>query len=263
MKTDTPIRLAILALSVTTAFASPAAIAQSIDSARILVSANGTVKTPPDMVTIGYTVRGEGTTSDDAVTALRDSAKAITSGSAAMVGPGGRTFASDFTVSQVRPKECDANRYGTQRLSTGPCAIIGYIAVMPVTVELADVAKSATLTGLISRLGGVDVSIRRFWLRDDASARKSAMQAALTSAREQALAIAQGSGAKLGPVMRVQDANYREVTIDMAGTSGPPPMNIAPPAPPPPPPPPPINVDLKPAPIQTSVRIMVAYALAQ
>ena len=226
---------------------------------QILVSATGLAKTPPDRVTIGFNLRGEGTTSDEAVAKLRDDARRVNEGTASLLGNTSKYHASNLTIAQVRSRECDASPYGQQRLSVGPCAVIGYVATMPASIDTPRVAEAGTLTGLISQLGGVDVGIHLFWLSDQAAARRRAMQAALANAHDQAGLIAEGSGAKLGPLLRVQDADYQEISLEPTAT----PLAEGPPTPPPPPPPPPppIQVDMAPQPIQTTVRLMVAYAI--
>lgn len=234
--------------------------AQAPSTSQILVSAVGTVKSPPDMVTVGFTLRGEGETSDAAVTELRNGATKMSAGLFGLLGKATDYHSSNFSIAQVRSKDCDANNYGQQRLSTGPCAIIGYVATMPVTVDTPRVADAGTLTGLISRLGGADAAIRNFWLRDESVARRRAMQVALDNGHDQARLIAEGSGATLGPILRVQDANYQELSLDMASAQ----TASAPPAPPPPPPPPPpVRVDMAPEPIQTTVRLMIAYGIGR
>ncbi len=219
-------KLAVLAIMIAV---SPSAEAQTPSSSQILVSASGTAKTPPDMVTVGFTLRGEGMTSDEASSKLRDSAQAMRAGVAGLLQKTGEYHSSTLSISQVRSKDCDANSYGPQRLSTGPCAIIGYIALMPVTIETSRVADAGTLVGLIGHLGGMDASLRTFWLRDDTTARRHAMQAALASAQMQARLIADGSGSRLGPLLRVQDADYREVALEMPTAAQ---SVAAPPAPP-------------------------------
>ena len=57
--------------------AATAQISPSSSPSQILVSATGTALAAPDRATISYVVRGEGATSDEATTKLRDQAKAI------------------------------------------------------------------------------------------------------------------------------------------------------------------------------------------
>ena len=250
--------IGLMAMSVI-AGAPTRASSQALPASQILVSASGMARTPPDMVTVGFTLRGEGATSDEAASRLRDTAKAMSTAIAGLLQNARDYHTSAYALAQVRAKECDATSYGQQRLSTGPCAIIGYIATLPVTVDTPRIADAGALVSLIGRLGGMDAGLRSFWLRDDTAARQRAMQAALASAQAQARSIAEGSGGLLGPLMRVQDADYREVSLDTA-TVG---VAVAAPPAPPAPPPPPIRIDLSPDPIQTTVHLMAAYALAQ
>lgn len=227
---------------------------------QILVSASGTAKTLPDMVTVGFTLRGEGATSDEAAAKLRDGAKAVRAGVTGLLHDAAEYHAASLSIAEVRPKECDANSYGQQRLSTGPCAIIGYIATLPVTIDTPRVRDGGTLVTLVGRLGGLNAGLRSFWLKDDTDARKRATQAALANAQTQARLIAEGSGGKLGRLSRVQEAGYRDVRLEMPtlkqafGA-----MDVSPEAVAPPPPPALVRIDLAPEPIETTVRLMAAY----
>ncbi|MDY0958062.1 SIMPL domain-containing protein [Sphingomonas sp. CFBP8993] len=249
-----------LSLAVLAGLSTTGALAQTAQPPRqILVSALGTARTPPDRVTVGYMVRGEGATSDEATAKLRDQAKAIRSEVEGLLRGAVEFRASQFDIAPVRSRECNANSYGPPQLSTGPCAILGYVATMPVAVVTSRVADAGTLVGLIGRLGGLQASIARYWLSNDDAARQQAMRAALTNAKAQATLIAEGSGSRLGALLRVQDSNYREVTIEMTsvdastGYPPPPPAPAAPPAP--------IRIDMAPQPIETNVRLMAAYAI--
>ncbi|RDE06711.1 SIMPL domain-containing protein [Sphingomonas aracearum] len=225
----------------------------------ILVSASGTARTPPDRATIAFTVRGEGTTSDEAARMLAERIKAVRAGSAALAGRGAERRSSQLSIREVRPRACDQNGYGAQRLSSGDCAIIGYVATTGEQLDTANVKDAGTLAGLIGRLGGSDVQLQRFWLADDSAARREATQKALAEARTQAELIATGSGARLGSLRRVQDGSYDYVV--RANAIRPRVENAAPP-PPPPPAPPPVSVDFTPGPIETTVRLSVSYAIA-
>ena len=241
------------------ALSASGAIAQTTTPPQIQVSATGTAKTPPDRVTVAYRVRGEGATSVEATAKLRDSAKAIRNGAEGLLRGAMELHASDFDIAPVRSRECTQNSYGQAQLSTGPCAILGYVATMPVSIDTPRIGDAGTLVGLIGRLGGLDAGLQRYWLSDDTVARQQAMRVALASAKAQAQLIAEGSGAKLGPLIRVQDGSFRDTTITVTAARAP----QAPPPPPPPPAPEPIRIDLSPAPIQTNVNVMVAYAIDQ
>lgn len=252
----------VLAMAILAAAPGAVANAQTPQSPQILVAASGTARTAPDMATIGFTLRGEGATSDEAASKLRDQAAAMSAAINGLLPKAADFRSSSFSMAQVRSRECDANAYGQQRLSTGACAIIGYIATMPVSVDTTRPADAGTLVSMIGRMGGLDASLQRFWLRDDAAARNQAMQAALANAKGKAALIADGAGARLGPVLRVQDADYREVSLEpdivqMANGRN------APPPPPPPAPPAPVRVELTPRPIETTVRVMVSYSIGE
>lgn len=171
----------------------------------ILVSVSGAARTPPDRATITYGVRGEGTTSDEATRALADRIKAIRGGTTTLAGAQAERRSAQVAVREVRPRTCDRTDYGQERLSSGDCAIIGYVASANEQIDTASVKDAGTLVGLIGRLGGSDVQLQRFWLANDTAARQEATRAALAKARTQAELIASGSGARLGALQRVQD----------------------------------------------------------
>ncbi|MDZ7280904.1 SIMPL domain-containing protein [Sphingomonas sanguinis] len=235
------------------------AIAQTVEPPQIQVSGTGTAKAPPDRATVGYRVRGEGATSDEATTRLRDNAKAIRTGAEGLLRGEMELHTADFDIKPVRSRECTQNDYGQVQLSTGPCAILGYVATMPVSIDTPRIKDAGTLVGLIGRLGGIDVGLQRFWLKDETPVRQQAMLAALASAKAQARLIAEGSGARLGALLRVQDGSFADRSITVTAARA----DQAPPPPPPPPAPEPIRVDLSSTPISINVNVMVAYAINQ
>ncbi|WP_157190096.1 SIMPL domain-containing protein [Novosphingobium sp. Rr 2-17] len=241
------------------ALVSVQASAQETQQPQIVVSATGIAKTAPDMVTIAYNVRGEGTTSDAAVKDLREKAKAIENGARSVAGAKSEFFASGMSVMQIRPKECESNVYPRETLSQGPCAVVGYIATIPVKVDTANVDAGGTLIGLVSRLGGMRANISRFWLRDDSNVRAQAMQSAIADARKQAELIAKGTGVRLGNILKVQDSDYRNIEVLARGSN----QLQYDPAPPPVSTPAPVSVDLNPSPIETRARIVVSFAVLQ
>jgi uncharacterized protein len=225
---------------------------------QIQVTATGTSKTPPDIALVGLTVRGEGATSDEAVRELNERSRAIKGAVASVLGANMEFYTAAMSITEVRPKACDDSRFGMRRLSTGECAIIGHIAQLPVTIRSNRIKDIGTAIGLASRLGAIDVQLSGYSLADPAAARRQAMQAAVVAAREQAQAIADSSGAKLGPLLRVEDNTFGGQAV----ARGAPNMTPSPP-PAPPPPPPPIPVDLSPQPISTTVQISVSYSIAR
>ncbi|WP_322965781.1 SIMPL domain-containing protein [Sphingomonas fuzhouensis] len=227
-----------------------------------MVSATGVVQTPPDRVTIGFTVAGDGKTSDEAAAKVRDDAKAISAGVSGYLKGNMRWRASQFSIRPVRPARCepaDPELPALVKPAAGSCAIQGYAATMPVTIETAQVDEAGSVVSLIGRLGGQSVSVGEFGLSDPQGARRQAMRAALVNAEEQARLIAEGSGAKLGALLRVQDSDYlgedRDMIQDRSSANAPPPMTVVAP--------PPIAIALAPEPIQTRVTLMVSYAIDQ
>lgn len=234
------------------------ALAQTVPPPQIQVSATGIAKTLPDRVTMTYQVRGEGATSDEAAAKARDSAKAIRSGAEGLLRGALELHASDFDITPVRSRECNQNEYGQAQLSTGPCAILGYVATMPVSIDTPRIDDAGTLAGLIGRLGGLQVGVRNYWLSDDRPARQQAMRAALASAKAQAQLIAEGSGARLGRLLRVDDGTNCDMTITVSAARAADIVPLSQPVAPPP-----IQIDLSPAPIRTNVNVTVAYAIEQ
>lgn len=235
--------------------------AQTPSRPQIMVSGTGVVQTLPDRVEVGFTIVGEGKTSDQAAAKVRDLAKDIGSGVSGYLGGKLQWHASQFSIRPVRPAKCqkDESDMVVPTPPVGSCAIQGYAATMPVSIETSEIDKAGTMVSLIGRLGGQDINVGAFGLRDPAAARRKAMQAALVNARDQARLIAEGSGAKLGALLRVQDADYvgddRATAWDRNSASMAPPAMVVTP--------PPIAVTLTPEPVETSVRLMVAYAIDQ
>jgi uncharacterized protein YggE len=234
-------------------FAAGPALAEPPPAPVIVITATGEAQSPPDRATVTFTIRGEGATSDEAVKRLSDAETTIKAGSASLLGADGSWRAANLLVSEVRSKACDGNMYGRPRLSLGDCAIIGYAATMPATLETSRVKDAATLAGLVARLGGVDARVANFTLHDTTALRGRAIAAAMTNARDEARQIAEGFGGRLGPLLRVEDAQTLRPVMMMSERAL---------APAPPPPPPPISVEVSPTPIETTVRLVVTFGLA-
>jgi uncharacterized protein YggE len=231
------------------------ALADTTPPPRIMVTGSGSVFTPPDLAVITYRVHGEGQTSDDAVGALVAKRKAVDAGMRGLVEEPAR--GGEISIRDVRSRDCSASNYGQPQLSTGACAIIGYVADLQLEIRTRNVAKAATAAGLIGRLGGSDPRVAAFILADPRPAQRRAMAAALADAKVRAQAIADGAGVRLGPIQSVSDGNRIETPEEIVVTAS------APPPPPPPPPPvyAPITVDVTPRPIETEARANVVYQI--
>jgi uncharacterized protein YggE len=231
------------------------ALAQAPSPPAIVITATGEAQAPPDRVIVSFSLRGEGATSDQAVRQLSETERAVRAGAQGLLGGEGVWRAANLSVSEVRAKTCDANNYGRPRLSSGDCAVLGYVALMPTNLETSRIKDAGTLAGLIARLGGADARVTGFSLHDTASLRGQAITAALTTAREEARQIAEASGGRLGPLLRVEDAQSGRAPFAAAA-----PVVarevFSPPSPPP------IPVEVSPTPIEVSVRLTVTYGIA-
>lgn len=235
----------------------PAALAaQEREPAVIQVAGTGSVKTDPDMASMTYSVTGEGATADAASRALATKAKAIEAGLLNLLGRGTAITTSNVNVAEVRGAECRTN-YGEQRLSEGACAVIGYIASLRGAVETGAVGKVGTGVGLAIRLGAQQAQMNGFALRDPAAAQASAIKVAVRDAKTKAMTLAAAAGVRLGTILTLNDGaggGIEEVPMPIVLTSAPPPPLASPT-------PAPVAIDVKPAPIETSARVSVRYAI--
>lgn len=222
--------------------------------ARIEVSGYGEVKYMPDVATIGYTIRGEGPTSDDAVRAMTASAARIVAGIHAIDATAGPKT-SEVRIAQVRSTDCKEQSYGPPQLSTGACAIAGYVATQSITLRTSAVKDSGTLVGVIGRSGGQNPRIEGFTVRDSRPQQQQAINAAIADAASKAAAIASASHVQLGPILNVNSGarnDAQQVVISARAA-----------APPPPPPPPPVPVSVVPELLTTTSYVTVVYSIGE
>lgn len=235
-----------------------AAFAQQTPPQRtIVVQGHGTTKTKPNVATISFSIHGEGQSADAAASDLAAKQKAVLVGIGALFDGAMAVETGNVQVQATRAGNCNINRYSPAQLATGDCLITGYVASLDTTIRTAKIEDAATATGLAGRLGAIDASVRGYDLQNDADARKQATRAALADARDQAEAIAQGSGVTLGDVITVSSPTASPVE-DIVVTGA-----RAVSAPPPPPPPPPVRIDTSPAPIETNVTLNVVFAIRE
>lgn len=235
--------------------AAPAAAQSLPQRPAITVLGVGEVKTQPDVAIMAYSVRGEGATADDAARALVAKQKAIAGAVTGLSSEPVQITNGSVNVRVSRSPSCQNQDYGPgPQLSTGPCAVLGYVARMDVTVRLMP-KVAGTAAGLASRLGAEQANIQRFGLRSDAASRRAAVAAAIADAKAQASAIAAASSEQLGEILDVRDQNAynQSETIVVTGSL------LAPPAPPAPPPP--VEIAITPEPITTTERITVTFAI--
>jgi uncharacterized protein YggE len=249
--------LAALAAGQATLSAAQPVIQAVPERPRIVVDGYGEVKTPPDLAIIGYTVRGEGATSDDAVRALTATGSRIEA-ALRKVDRAAEPQTGDVRVTPVKSDACKEEEYSAPQLSSGPCAVLGYVATQTMTVRTAAVADAGTMVGLIGRGGGFNTRISSFELRDPRVAQGQAMAAALSDAASKASAIAAASRVPLGGILSINTAARQAgeqlivtglrrpaAEMDSAEFAAPPP----------------VPVRVNPEPIATSSNVTVTYAI--
>jgi uncharacterized protein YggE len=222
---------------------------------RLEVSGSGEVKYMPDVATIGYTVRGEGPGSDDALRAMTGSASRIQAATR-IVDAAAEPKTSEVKIAEVRSTECREQPYGAPQLSTGACAISGYVATQSVVLRTQAVKESGTLVGLIGRAGGLSPRIDGFTVRDSRPQQQEALIAAFADAARKAAAIAAATHVQLGPILNMSSGPRNDAQQVIVTGS-----RMAPPAPPPPPPPVPVSV--LPELITTNAFVSVVYSINQ
>jgi len=223
---------------------------------RIVVDGYGEVRTPPDLAIITYTVRGEGATSDDAVRAMaaQDTRVEV---ALRKIDAAAQPLTGDVRVTPVRSDDCKETDYASPQLSTGACAILGYVATQSVTVRTTAVQDAGTMVGLIGRGGAFEGRISSFDLRDPHVAQQRAITVALSDAATKAAAIAAATHVSLGTILSInttprQDGEQITVTGTLRAV---PMMEMSPP------PPPPVSVNVNPEPITTSSTVTISYAI--
>jgi uncharacterized protein YggE len=253
----------LLGLALLAAMQADVAVAQTVIQAvperpRIVVDGYGEAKTPPDLAIITYTVRGEGTTSDHAVLSMTEQGAGIEA-ALRKIDAAVEPLTGDVKVTPVRSDDCKESDDGSPQLSTGPCAILGYVATQSVTVRTSAVTDAGTMVGLIGRGGAFEAQISNFDLRDSHLAQQRAVETALSDAAAKATAIAAASHVPLGSILSINTTPRREgeeieVTASRRSNTPPAPAVVAPP---------PVRVNVKPEPITTGVTVTVTYAIGQ
>lgn len=205
-------RRLFIAAAFTFAIATP--VAAFAAPAEIVVMGMGTAEKPADWAKVSMDVIGEGRTSVEALQALTALQSRLTSRLGSLKGSTSmRVETSQLRISEVRGRECNAGptyRPGAT-LSEGPCAIVGYVAQLSMTVKIAPGDRSGDAASLAAELGGRNVVLAGFGLDETASLTAAATEMAVQNAKTQAAVIAKASGVRLGPILRVQDPTAAEM----------------------------------------------------
>lgn len=207
--------------------ASSLALAQTPESPTpapmVMVIGNGRAEAPVDFAWLNFNLRGEGATSPEAITALTTSRGKLEASLKALPGkPTLDVRGGTLSIREVRPKACVVN-YAAPSLSTGECAVIGSVATVGLQVKVTPAKQVGDVASLAAQLGAADVSLNSGGLADDQALEDEAMREAIADAQRQARLIAESSGRRLGPILRIQDSQANAINSF--------------PAPPPPPPP--------------------------
>jgi len=250
-------RLKLIALALATGTQITAVQAQPVvqsvaERPRIIVEGYGEVKSAPDVAVIGYSLRGEGATSDDAVRAMVASGSRIEA-ALRTIDPAAQPKTGNVRVTAVTSSDCKERDDGELQLSTGACAIAGYIATQSITVRTGMVKHAGTMVGLIGRHGGQGANIRDFDLRDPRQAQRQATAAALTDAGAKAAVIASAGHVALGRLLSVTTTGRNGAEIVLTGTLRQANVREAPA----------VAVNLDPEPIVTGANLTVTYAIGQ
>jgi len=161
----------------------------------------------------------------------------------------------DVKVTPVKSDDCKEQDYSSPQLSTGPCAVLGYVATQSITVRTAAVKDAGTMVGLVGRGGGYSAQIDSFVLRDPRVAQRQATAAALADAASKGATVAQASQVTLGPLLNISTVSQdvtRDIVVTGSRIRAP---NVAAP--------PPVPVKIVPEPIKTSANVTVTYAIGQ
>jgi len=223
------------------------------DVSRIVVEGSGSVKNPPNVATISYDVQGEGRTSDQAVQALVNKSAAIESALRSMDSVLDLRTAT-VKVQAVRQGDCHEDRYDeTPQLSTGKCAVVGFVATQDFNLRTSNVSDAGTMVGLAGRQGASEPKIEGFALAEQRDAKLHAIAAALADAKAKAEAIAVSSDARVGEVISITlDGARGEGDIVVTGSSIRRPSTVANA---------PVSVRVTPGPVETTAQVTVTYGI--
>lgn len=257
-------RLQILGLmAIANVAAAPAFAADAPDTVRrIRIVATGVDRATPNVARVAFTARGEGKSADEATAAVAASMKAVTAALGAIRDARHDVTVGNVFMRQVRDKSCDDGQSYPPRpqLSTGACAITGYVAEIQAMMKLVPATKAGTVAGVITGAGGLNANVNSYELASPSEARKRAMASALAHAKTEADAIAKASGVRLGNILAINNDNDRSGD-DIIVTAQRREEGLYPP--PPPPPPPPVDIGMTPSPITTNATITVFYAIVE
>ncbi|HRD29980.1 MAG TPA: SIMPL domain-containing protein [Caulobacter sp.] len=238
------------------------ALAQSADTAQIVVSGSGEAEAPADWAAVSIELVGEGPTAVVAVNALTGKqtqleARIKSLAKASSVG----IQTGDLTVSAIRGADCeDARGYRPRPvLSEGVCTVKGYAALMKIEVRITPASEAGNVASLATELGALDATLSGYGLDHPELLAEQATRDAIEDARFQAMTIARASNVRLGPVVRIQmPSSYADPELDVAvadaaaSDAAAAPLLARPPA---------ATIDITPPPVKAAARLSVIYSV--
>lgn len=163
------------------------------DSPVIVAQGEALLMLPPDRAYVSIAAEGHAQKSPDA---QRQAAAAMSSVEAELKRLGLTAEMMRTTSYTVSPQYDYANNRQTFR---------EYLARNVVEVRVDDLAKLADIIDAAGTSGATSVSSLRFDLKNRTSAELDALRRAVRDANARALAIAEGAGKTLGPIVRLQE----------------------------------------------------------
>lgn len=243
-----------VAVATAVAVAQYSPVAVTSDSPRIIVQGESSVMTVPNLARLSYNVRGEGRTSDEAVSNLVAKTAAIENALRSM-DPSVDLHSESVRVETVRGTDCKENDYNERAVvSTGVCAIEGFVATQDFGARTSQVDNAGTMVGFAARRGASDPRIQDFDVADTGAAKRQAIAGALAEARTKAEAIAAASGIRLGEILSVSldGAEANEIVVTGSRMRSPAAERDEP-----------ITISITPEPVETTARVTVSYAIAR
>ena len=223
----------------------------------ITVLGIGSVERPADSASFSASIRGEGKTSVEAMQAMSEERKRVEEGLNHLAGTTRMEVSvSNLEVREARRSDCDSDEdYGrSPKLSEGPCAVQGYVAAVDLDAEIWPATKVGDAASLAAQLGGANISMGDSDIDKPETLRGEAMAAAIADAKRKAEQIAAAAGLRLGPILQVQDSQFRngvvsELIVTAQKRED---TSIIPVVP----------IDLKPAPAKENVQLAVTFGIA-
>ena len=177
----------------------------------IIASGVGQVERPADWYDFHASLNGQGRTQVEALRSLKAAQDAVEASLREMAGLRAvRLETRGASVAQTWSADCQ-RRYDNERdrAASGDCRPTGYSAYAGTTVRVWPAERAGSAMSLAAERGAREVRLEDSGVDAPETLRRAAIEAAVRDARAQAEAAARGSGATLGPLLRVADPTAR------------------------------------------------------